>query len=111
MYFVVPTTLKRGFALSDDGYRTIIYTQNFNIAEPLKKTKHALVTQFIYGNYRFFVLLIVLIFFCPHFSSCIRPAQVSGPRFTDTRLFRRMTRYKGTKDYHVIKKRRIKNYK
>lgn len=53
VHFVVLTTLKRGFALSDDGYRTIIYTQNFNIAEPLKKKKHAFVTQFIYRNYRF----------------------------------------------------------
>ena len=57
VHFVVPTTLKRGFALSDDGYQTIIYTQNFNIAEPLKKKKHALVTQFIYRNYRFLFLL------------------------------------------------------
>ena len=42
VHFVVPTTLKRGFALSDDGYRTIIYTQNFNIAEPLEKKKNML---------------------------------------------------------------------
>ena len=63
VHFVVLTTLKRGFALSDDGYRTIIYTQNFNIAVPLnKKKKHAFVTQFIYRNYRFLFFLLSAFF-------------------------------------------------
>lgn len=48
VHFVVLTTLKRGFALSDDGYRTIIYTQNFNIAEPLKKKKNMLLWHNLY---------------------------------------------------------------
>ena len=102
--FVVPTTLKRDFALSDDGYRTIFYLRISIKKNHKRKKKHALVTQFTYRNYRFFVLLILRIFFSPHFPSRIRSAQVSGPRFTDTHLFRRMTPRKGAKDYHVIKK-------
>lgn len=106
VHFVVPTTLKRGFALSDDGYRTIIYTQNFNIAEPLEKKKTCFSDTIHISKLQVFILLIVGIFFCLHFPSRIRPAQVSGPRFTDTHLFRPITRYKGTKDYHAIKQRK-----
>ena len=63
VFFVVPKTLKRGFALSDDGYRTIIYTQNLNIAQPLKK-KTCYSDTILYIQIRgfFLVLLIVRIF-------------------------------------------------
>ena len=89
MFFVVPKTLKRGFALNDDGYRTIIYTQNLNIAQPLKKkTRYSDTILYIQIRGVFFVLLIVRIFFDEHFPSCIRPPQSSGPRFTYTHLFR-----------------------
>ena len=44
VYFIVPTTLKRGFALSDDGYRTTIYTQNLKTqnSRTIKEKKNML---------------------------------------------------------------------
>ena len=64
-------------------------------------------TQFIYRNYRFLFFLLSA-FFSVHIFPVASALHRYPVLVLHTLLFRRMTRYKGTKDYHVIKQRKKK---
>ena len=74
--------------LSDDGYQTIIYNRDLNITEPDHKRKNTCFSK-IYIS-KILLLYYCLQFFFLHFPIRIRirHPQVSGPRFTDTRVKR-----------------------